>query len=254
MTEANHRWIMSEGTFEHILKQDDLTQKMKGVVCYVPGDGAGAGIRRVRSTYVRDLDEIRNEIRVGRLSEGENIVFAIETGEDNPGGNTRDGQLLNLGETMARADDLCDSVGATLIAAPAGNILQVIDPNGPGGFDGMLENEIHLKCARHAMAVGVQAQQALANINAYTTYIRDVVSQIRDGGLGTLVMAGVTTNSPKQDPDNYPTAVEIFQAMDSVRSFVDGYWMNVPPHRDTGERDFSKARRAIRRFYGLDDV
>jgi hypothetical protein len=142
-------------------------------------------------------------------------------------------------------------VGATLIAAPAGSILQNTDPEHEVGLESMLENRIPAVCARNADAYDIQAQQREQNVDGYETYVKACTEQARSAAPYTPVLAGLTTNSPKSRPDDYPTYGKIYKAARSVRDVIDGYWLNVPPHRETGVRDYERAWRFLRLFYGM---
>ena len=113
--------------------------------------------------------------------------------------------------------------------------------------------KIPAKCARHAHVYSIQAQQGLQNADIYARKVEECVRQARDAIYPKRkpVFAGLTTNSRRRRPEDYPTADEMAAAAEAVRGVVDGYWLNVPPHRDTGERDYAKAYDFLRQFYDL---
>jgi hypothetical protein len=244
------RWIMSDETFEHCIGGDSqLAAAMQGTICYVQGEGEGYGLRRINSNIRRDLEEIENMVSSGEVVAGENMVFAIENGTP----QTPVEQQLNLAYTCRRAAEVLHSVGATLITAPASSILDNLAPNYDGPeFQKMLELRVFAKCARHADGIDIQAQQCEQNVEVYEENIRKAAAQARNENPAVKVFAGLTTNSKKSRPDDYPTAREIYRAAKAVKPVVDGYWMNVPPHRETGIRNPEKARKALRLFYGLE--
>ena len=146
---------------------------------------------------------------------------------------------------------MCHSVGATLIAAPARSVLDHIAPGSVKNLETMLANEIPATCARYADAYEIQAQQMEQRTQEYEEYVRACAAQARSVAPDTPVLAGLTTNSPAKAPEDYPTAREISAAAKAVRGAVQGYWRNVPPHRRTGGRNYEKAWRSLRLFYGL---
>jgi hypothetical protein len=243
------RWIMSGETFEHCIGGDSqLAAAMQGTICYVTDEGRSYGLRRINSHYRRDLQEIKELVSTGYTTAGENIVFPIENGTP----QTPVEQQLNLAYTCRRAAEVLHSVGATLITAPASSILDNLAPNYDGpGFQKMLELRVFAKCARHADGIDIQAQQSEQNVEVYEENIKKAAAQARNENPAVKVFAGLTTNSRKSLPDDYPTATEIYLAARAVKPVVDGYWMNVPPHRETEIRNPEKARKALRLFYGL---
>jgi hypothetical protein len=243
------RWIMSAETFEHCIGGDSqLAAAMQGTICYVSKEGQSYGLRRINSNYRRDLEEIKELVFTGYTTAGENIVFPIENGDP----QTPVEQQLELAKTCRRAAEVVHSVGATLITAPASSILENLDPSYDGPLQQrMLELRVYAKCARYADGIDIQAQQNEQNVEMYAEHIKKAAAQARNENPAVKVFAGLTTNSPKKRPDDYPTATEIYMAARAVKPVVDGYWMNVPPHRETGIRNPEKARKALRLFYGL---
>lgn len=247
---SRKRWIMSGETFEHCIGGDSqLAAAMQGTICYVTNEGQSYGLRRIKSYYSRDLEEIKNMVYSGQVRAGENMTFPIENGDP----QTPIEQQLELAYTCRRAAEVLHSVGATLITAPASNILDNLAPNYDGPqFQKMLELQVFAKCARHADGIDIQAQQSEQNVEVYEENVRKAAAQARNENPAVKVFAGLTTNSPKSRPDDYPTAREIYLAARAVKPVVDGYWMNVPPHRETGIRNPEIARKALRLFYGLE--
>jgi len=244
------RWIMSGETFEHCIGGDSrLAAAMQGTICYVTNEGQSYGLMRINSYYRRDLEEIRNMVSSGQVVAGENMTFPIENGTP----RTPVKQQLDLAYTCRRAAEVLHRVEATLITAPASNIIDNLAPNYDGPeFQKMLELRVYAKCARHADGIDIQAQQTEQNVDKYADIVKRAATQARNENPAVKVFAGLTTVSPKSRPDDYPTATEIYRAARAVRPVVDGYWMNVPPHRETGIRNPERARKALRLFYGLE--
>jgi hypothetical protein len=248
-TATKFAWIMSKPTLDAALGSDaGLARAMYGETCYVSGSGSSYGLRKVRSSYVLDYRVIRQKIAEGSLGAGDNIVYIME---NSPGKQTPIYQQEDLAGSLQEARSMCHSVGATLIAAPARSVLDHISPGSIKNLETMLANEIPATCARYADAYEIQAQQMEQRTEDYEEYVRGCAAQARSAAPGKPVLAGLTTNSPAKAPEDYPTAREISAAAKAVRGAVQGYWMNVPPHRITGVKNYEKARRSLRLFYGL---
>ena len=247
---SRKRWIMSDETFEYCIGGDSqLAAAMQDTICYVQGEGQSYGLRRINSNIRRNLNEIENMVSSGQVVAGENMVFAIENGTP----QTPVEQQLNLAYTCRRAAEVLHSVGATLITAPAAGIIENLDPSYDGNhFKRMQELRVYAKCVRHADGMDIQAQQLEQHVNRYADIVERAAAQARNENPTVKVFGGLTTNSLQSTPDDYPTAAEIYRAARAVRAVVDGYWMNVPPNRQTGIRNTEKARKALRLFYGLE--
>jgi hypothetical protein len=253
-TGAKRTWIMAAETFDAALGRDpELAQAMSGEICHVLGKGPSYGATRIRSYCLRDYRKIRGLIDLGRLGEGETIVYAIENGNGiDSDKQTPIYQQIDLEGSIKAATSLCHSVGATLIAAPASSILVNIDPESTTNrLEAMLRNRIPETCALYADAYDIQAQQSLQNVQKYATYVKGCAAQARAAAPEKPILAGLTTNSLRREPDDYPAAREMYAAAEAVRGVVQGYWLNVPPHRTTGVRNYRKARRFLQMFYGL---
>ena len=185
-----HSWIMSAPTFEQAVGDDpELASRMFGATCYVPGSEEGYGTRRIRSHYVRDYEEINDLISAGTLGASDNIVWAIETGknESDPAKVTPRWQYDDgaLGPTIREAKRLCRSVGATLVAAPAGNLMDHIAPDFRGSTtEAQLAHGIAAICARNADMYEVQKQQSLQSLHNYQANVRALAEQANEGCAG----------------------------------------------------------------------
>jgi hypothetical protein len=241
-------WIMSERTLDATLGRDpELTRAMYGETCYVGGNGSSYGLGRIRSTYVNDYRLIRQMIDEGSLGAGNNIVYVLNNSRQ----LTPIYQQEDLAGSLQEARSMCHSVGATLIAAPEKSVLDHIAPGSRKNLETMLANEIPATCARYADAYVIMAQQMEQRRGDYEEYVRGCAAQARSAAPETTLLAGITTNSSAKAPEDYPTAGEISAAAKAVRGVVQGYWLNVPPHRRTGVMNYEKARRSLRLFYGL---
>lgn len=225
---------------------------MAGCVCYVSESGPDYDLTRVPNIYVRDALTIPDLIASGRLSAGEAVTWAIEEG-DHDSAQTPVNQQTDLEYWLSWARRKCHEAGAILIAAPAGNITTNLEPDSADrSLDILLRQRIPALCSRYADIYEIQAQQMEQNIPAYTKFVGDCAAQARtEIKRRKPILAGLTTNSPKSRPDDYPTAQEIAWAAQAIRGVVDGYWLNVPPHRITGAHDYQTAREAMRIYYGL---
>ncbi len=246
------RWIMNNDLFNVIAQDAELIAAMQGRIMYVhAGVGEAFGTRRVQSHIRRDLAQIQELVDTGELGPGDNVVYAIEDPQDETTPDTPLEQIRNLPDSIRSARGICNSVGAALIAAPANSVIPVYAPDYTGSpKDGILALDIPEMCAEYADVYEIQAQQSEQNPDAYASYVAECKRKARTVAVKPI-LAGLTTNSPRSRPDDYPTAAEIYNAARAVAGIVEGYWLNVPEHRVTDVRDFDMAHEFLRLFHRL---
>ena len=78
--------------------------------------------------------------------------------------------------------------------------------------------------ARYASFLDIQAQSREKNPAIYTNYVRTEATAARKLNPAVVVIAGLSTNPPA----GAVTAQELYADVNSTRSYVDGYWLNIP--------------------------
>jgi hypothetical protein len=265
MVSVRHtHWITSKGTYLNTVGSSPRLKEAARDSKFYTSDATDVTHPNVfDNRIVRTFAGV--EKVVGEVEPGGAVTWAIENGGGgdnpiNPDDHTPVKEQLTLvGETdfLERARDLCRDRGLRLFVAPARNVLYNLAPDTEDVTASMVKLRIPARCISVCDGYDIQAQQALQNKEGFTAYVTELAGQaarVRDRRemQRKLIFAGLTTNSQRRKPEEYPTAREIADAALSVAPVVDGYWMNVPPHRETGERDYAKARRAMEMFYGIE--
>ena len=114
--------------------------------------------------------------------------------------------------------------GIVFIAAPATDLVRVLDPDGSGSVvQRFLSLDLIGRSARYADVVDIQAQ-GLEGSAQYASFVTAAAAQARSANPDVRVLAGLSTNPSGRA---ISSAVLIADA-DSVRGVVDGYWLNIP--------------------------
>lgn len=114
--------------------------------------------------------------------------------------------------------------GVVFIAAPAMDLVQVLDPDGPGSTaDRFLSLDLIGQAARHADVVDIQAQ-GLEGGAQYASFVTAAARQARAANASVKVLAGLSTNPSGRAI----SSTVLTQDADAVSGVVDGYWLNIP--------------------------
>ena len=123
------------------------------------------------------------------------------------------------------AADLVHQHGLMFLAAPAVDLIGVLEPGSRGKrYDAYLQLGIAGDAARYADVIDIQAQSAERDAEAYAHFVLQAAAQARRANPKVLVLAGVSTNPNGQRV----TANDILGAITATRDSVDGYWLNIP--------------------------
>jgi hypothetical protein len=114
--------------------------------------------------------------------------------------------------------------GVVFIAAPAMDLVRVLDPDGSGSaVQRFLSLDLIGQAARDADVVDIQAQ-GLEGGAQYATFVTAAAQQARSANPDVRVLAGLSTNPSGRAISSTVLAEDA----DAVRGVVDGYWLNIP--------------------------
>lgn len=133
-------------------------------------------------------------------------------------------QQLDPAKYEAQALAWAHRQGMVLIAAPAPDLADVLDPNGSGTADQrFLALDLIASAARNADVVDIQAQ-GLEGTALFASFVTRAARQARAANPHVTVLAGISTN-----PSGRTISARTFAAdANAVRGVVDGYWLNIP--------------------------
>ncbi|HEX4788585.1 MAG TPA: hypothetical protein VH372_09005 [Actinospica sp.] len=133
-------------------------------------------------------------------------------------------QQRDPGDSGAQALRLAHDEGMVLIATPAPDLADVLDPGGTGSADQrFLSLDVIASVARNADIVDIQAQ-GLEGSARYEQFVTAAARQARAANPKVKVLAGISTN-----PSGRTVSAQTFaQDANEVRGVVDGYWLNIP--------------------------
>ena len=133
-------------------------------------------------------------------------------------------QQLDPAKYEAQALQWAHGQGMVLIATPAPDLADVLDPGGSGTADErFLALDVIAAVARNADVVDIQAQ-GLEGSTLFAQFVTTAARQARAANPHVKVLAGISTN-----PSGRTISARTFAAdADAVRGVVDGYWLNIP--------------------------
>jgi hypothetical protein len=122
------------------------------------------------------------------------------------------------------AANLVRSAGFLFIAAPALDLVKVIEPGCSPFWQCYLDLGLAASGARYADVFDIQAQSLENDATKYADFVSKAAAQARRANPKVTVLAGIST-----DPNGQTTSEgAILGAIAATRGVVDGYWFNIP--------------------------
>jgi hypothetical protein len=141
-------------------------------------------------------------------------------------------QQLDPAEYEAANHAFAQAHQLVFLATPATDLVNVLDLHGTGtAQDRYLKLGIIADAARNADVVDIQAQ-SLEGSAGYADFVTKAAAQAKAANPKVIVLAGLSTN-----PSSHAVDAKTFaDDANSVRTVVDGYWLNVPEAGDACPR------------------
>jgi hypothetical protein len=110
------------------------------------------------------------------------------------------------------------------VSTPATTLTDRLAPGATDHYAAYLRLGLAASAARYADAIDIQAQGSEADLATYAAFVRSATQQARAANRHVLVFAGISTNPDGQQV----TAAQFAAAVNAVRRYVSGFWLNVP--------------------------
>ncbi len=110
------------------------------------------------------------------------------------------------------------------VSTPATTLTDLLAPGVTDHYAAYLRLGLAASAARYADAIDIQAQGAEADLAKYAAFVRAAAEQARAANRHVLVFAGISTNPDGQ----HVTGAQFAAAVNAVRRYVSGFWLNVP--------------------------
>lgn len=134
-------------------------------------------------------------------------------------------EQLHFSTYVKEVADLVHSHQKVLIAAPATDLVRVLDPNSQGDiYSHFLSLGILKAAAMYADLVEIQAQGAEANFAKYIQFVGEASAQAKAARSTVVVLAGLSTNPNGQNV----TGQQLVAVFFATGNDVSGYWLNIP--------------------------
>ena len=177
-------------------------------------------MERLTDPLVHELFNIKRAFdskSIGRDVRG--ILYDNEGWDFTPAEEQRDPRTF-----MRMSAQLVHAHHLLFIAAPAVTLTRVLAPGPEKRYDAYLRLHLAADSARFSDVYNIQAQGSERNLERYSTFVKSAAEQARAANPKVVVLAGISTNPSGQRV----TADDILNAITSTRSYVDGYWFNIP--------------------------
>jgi hypothetical protein len=218
------RWIVNAGSLEHSQADFplDLQKKYFDSPCtfLVIGNHPSADYQGWAAIKTRTATSLAAVAVAAADDSATAVLYDPEGWEMTPPEEQR-----NPAGAVCRAAAIAHAHNKILIATPATNLIRVIDPGSGGNrFEAFARTQLAGDIAKCADVYEIQAQGAETDKAAYRKFVEAEARQARAANSHVVVLAGISTNPMGQQV----SGKDVFEAVQSVRSRVDGFWLNIP--------------------------
>ncbi|MBR7830429.1 hypothetical protein KDK95_29280 [Actinospica sp. MGRD01-02] len=217
-------WVVNRAALADLesggMSNNQLSELFNNARTYIVGEANTAAESADISNWISPRSVTVTDLRPAGFARGAAAVLYDD--EDWP--LTPKAQQRNPGEYEAEGYRLARARGVVFIAAPAMDLVRVLDPDGTGTVaQRFLSLDLIGQAARDADIVDIQAQ-GLEGSAQYTSFVLAAAKQAKAANPAVKVLAGLSTN-----PSGRAIAASVLaEDADSVRGAVDGYWLNIP--------------------------
>lgn len=161
---------------------------------------------------------IRTALQSGLPAYIKGIVYDLEDWPFSP-----PSEQQNPVASINAAATLVHQAGLALVATPATDLVNVLDPGAIDKYAAYLSLGIPA-AAQNADVFEIQAQGSEANTALYASFVTAAAQAARAANPHVIVLAGLSTNPDGQQV----TAQELYTDVQATRGVVNGYWLNIP--------------------------
>ncbi|MFJ4655882.1 hypothetical protein ACIP5Y_31800 [Nocardia sp. NPDC088792] len=218
------KWLVSAGALKLLadagMSQAELSADFDTPSTYLVAGTQGSDdySNAVRTQTFTSVDALRSAVERGLDPATQAVLYDNEAWPLTP---TAEQQDPAAAETRAAA--VAHAHHLLLIATPATDLTRILAP-GENSYDAYLRLGISAAAAKAADVIDIQAQGSEADTSRYADFVKQAAAAARTANPKVVVLAGISTNPSGQSV----TADQVGAAIDATRSFVDGYWLNVP--------------------------
>lgn len=217
-------WVVNRAALTDLegagMSNNQLSALFNNARTYIVGEADNTAESADISNWISPQSVTVTDLRPAGFARGAAAVLY----DDEDWSLTPKAQQRNPGEYEAEGYRLARARGVVFIAAPAMDLVRVLDPAGTGTVaQRFLSLDLIGQAAKDADIVDIQAQ-GLEGSAQYTSFVIAAARQARAANPGVKVLAGLSTN-----PSGRAIAASVLTAdAESVRGSVDGYWLNIP--------------------------
>ena len=222
--ESGIRWIVNAGSLQHSQADFplDLQKKYFDSACtfLVIGDNPSEDYRDWTAVKTRTATSLATVETAAADASTTAVLYDPEGWDMTPPEEQKD-----PAGAACRAGSVVHGHNKILIVTPAIDLIRVIDPaSRENRFEAFAGTHLAGDIAKCADVYEIQAQGTETDTGAYRKFVEAEARQARAANPHVVVLAGISTNPTGQQV----SGKEVFEAVQSVRGSVDGFWLTVP--------------------------
>lgn len=223
---SGFRWIVNAGSLKHSQPDFplDLQTKYFNSPCtfLVVGTNPPAEYKDWHAVRTRTITTLAALDGVVNDPDASAVLYDPEGWQMTPPEEQRDPAAA-----ACRAAPIVHAHNKFLIVTPATNLVRFLAPGSIADgqrFAIFAKTGVAGKIAPCADVYEIQAQGAESDVGEFQQFVRSVAQQARTANPHVVILAGISTNPMGRRV----SAKDVFKAVQSVRTDVDGFWLNIP--------------------------
>ncbi len=216
-------WLLTRSALSQLTVDNDVSDLLRAARVYEilqPGQKPLPGVAADPVVTFASAAALDRAVTGGQLPAGTyGVLYDPEAWSFTPAAEQRDPVAA-----AARAATVAHAHGLRLIVTPALNLTSVLAPGRGSRWQAFVGLQLAGQLAQVADAIEFQAQSLERDTASYAAFVRAAAGQALAAHPGIAVLAGLSTNPPGAQV----TVQYLTSAIRATRSFVTGYWLNIP--------------------------
>lgn len=220
------RWIVNAGSLKSVQEEFSLEAQKKyfdsSCTFLVTGKNISSDYAKWHSITTRTSTSVKGIKEVSADDVAQALLYDPEVWPMTP-----ENEQSNPVEATCEAATIAHAHGKWLMVTPAINLVRFASQDfekGEGRFELFEKTRLAEDMAKCADIYEIQAQGAEMDTEKFRNFVSAIATQVRGANPHILVMAGISTNPMGQQV----SGDQLFEAVQSVRNIVDGFWLNIP--------------------------
>jgi hypothetical protein len=224
---TGHVWIFTKGAFDAVIKDPIAASRLRHDTIYLIAGAPVAGYNIIPTIDFHDETQLARDIS-SRASYVKAVLYDNEDDSKTP-----KKQRINFAYYYKLAGQMAHQDGLQLVATPALNLTESLDPSAdlgvgsppatPAMLAAYLSDDIAYNTAKYSNVIDIQSQGLTQESGVLSNFVQQASAQAKSANPNVTVLAGLSTCA------GFPTnGQQLASAAEATAPYVSGWWMNIP--------------------------